>query len=184
MLLAYYLPLYPCYFHSTYEGQHWWNWIWQVYPVWASLIFFALTRVLAPFVAGWRSLTIIRGTFAVFILFSAASYWYTVFTADLSLNEIFIPKYLVQAPQDPVVALRTILQYDYLCCFGAALLWTGLSIRESKAQGLLQTSYAALGVLAVLMTGFCGFGSMVLGAWLLREELLARRDEKATLKTK
>jgi hypothetical protein len=86
---------------------------------------------------------------------------------------LFIPKYFSEKPQEADVALRTILQYDYICTFGAAFLWLALHFRDLEAEGICKLRYGRTFLLVALIGGAFGPGTLLLLAWLVREEILA-----------
>lgn len=180
--LGYYLPHFPSYFHDDYGSRHWWNWIWQLYPVWGSIVFFVSTKVLAPVVveSGIRQASPSTGTSAtkatlgVVALVNTATFWYTVRNAEVPAVQLFIPAYFASPPAEPHVVMRTIIQYDYLCSFGATILWLCLSIRDLKAAGSVRAPWVVILGATVIVCGVCGLGTAMLLLWAWREEVLAR----------
>ena len=148
-----------------------------------------LTKTAAPVVQsrGCSSRRIIRSSVGVLAAVNTVTYWYTIYTSDLSLVELFVPKYLIDAPVETDAAMRTIIQYDYICCFGAALLWLAFVLRdlkEIKNCGSVQVLWALILVLAVALSGVCGVGTMLLVGWTWREEILAKKEPNETRKNK
>lgn len=180
IVLAYYVPHFPCFFHESHAARNWWNWVWQLYPVWGSAMFFIWTKILAVGVASKSSRSIIRPSLSVLAAINTATYWYTIYNSEVPLAEVYIPKYFIHAPVDPVVAMRTIIQYDYICCFSAALLWLAFLIRDLKASGEVKLSWVVILGLTVVVSGVCGAGTMLLLGWAWRDEVLAKgADETA-----
>lgn len=110
---------------------------------------------------------------------STAIWWYTIASMKNSIVEVFVPQYLIDFPQEPSVGLRTVIQYDYICCYGAGYIWLAYHFRDLEKLGLCSISWVrAIGVTVVL--GFLtGPGTLFPILWLLREELLTAASEGA-----
>lgn len=189
IILAYYVPHFLSYFHQSYAARHWWNWIWQLYPIWGSLTFLASIILAAKTIGyqGGSSKHIVRVSVGVLAAVNTAIYWYTAYSSELSLFQLFVPKYFIYAPVEADVALRVVIQYDYICCLGAALLWLALMLRDLKDMkdcGSMQLSWTMILVSAVVLSGTCGVGTMMLVAWSWRNELLITPFETKELETR
>ncbi|GJN69675.1 hypothetical protein PLICBS_003725 [Purpureocillium lilacinum] len=174
ILLAYYVPHFGSYWPTSLEERHWWNWIWQLYGVWGSLLLLFLTQSgLARFlVPSTRASAFLRISVGIFAAISTLTYWYAVLNADVSLLDALVPKYFIQNPQDGMVALRTILQYDYICSFGAVYCWLGYQYCDLKTTGLTRLSWLRIGTVAIAATAVFGPGSALLLGWYKREVIL------------
>lgn len=185
ILLAYHVPHLPSFFHQSLEARNWWNWVWQLYPVWGSLGMFVFSKILllgsgtSPETAGQKlHLQTLRITVGVLAVINTAIYWYTLYNSTFSMSEMFIPKYFSDKPQDADVALRTIIQYDHIMTFSAALLWLGYHFMDLEGAGICKIHYSSSICIAAIISGMFGPGTFVLLGWLAREELLAsRRDD-------
>lgn len=167
--LAYYTPLFPCYFHPSLETRNWWNWLWQLYPVWGSIVLFLLSKIRGS----KPNFPSVRATLGALATVNTAVYWYTLYASDLPLLEILVPKYLILSPQDPGVALRTIIQYDFICSFGAGYLWLAYHFWDLKAAGVCSVSWIRILGTAVVTSTIFGPGTMFLLGWSVRERFLA-----------
>jgi len=72
---------------------------------------------------------------------SMATWWYTVASMKGSIFEVFVPQYLVAFPQDPDVGLRTVIQFDYICCFAAGYLWLAYHFRDLEKIGICKVPW-------------------------------------------
>ncbi|KAH6992981.1 hypothetical protein EDB82DRAFT_427542 [Fusarium venenatum] len=176
VILGYYLPHFPSYFNDSLENRNWWNWIWQLFPVWCCSIMFVLSKVLARMNKSNGKLNSERDALRILIgacsFISMAAWWCTVAFMSDSVFEVFVPQYLINYPQDPSVGLRTVIQFDYICCYAAGYLWLAYHFRDLEKVGVCSISWVrAIGVTVVL--GFVvGPGTLFPILWLLREELL------------
>jgi hypothetical protein len=176
LVLAYYPASLGMYFHPDYQARFWWSWVWQFYPVWGALVFAISRRVLRPIVK-LPAKYVRRTTIGIMMLFNACLWWYTVRSADIGLFDAFVPRYLLHLPEDPVVPLRALLQYDHIGSFGTVSIWLVLAIRDMKNHGMTQVPLAALSVAGVGVTVGLGWCNAILLGWLWREELLAMHVE-------
>jgi hypothetical protein len=180
VFLTYLVPHLPSYFHQSLEARNWWNWVWQLFPIWGSVCFFVISQAVAILFRQNTNaspqpapLNPIRITVIILALINTGIWWYTMYHSTFSLRELFIPKYFSEKPQEADVALRTILQYDYICTFGAAFLWLALHFRDLEAEGICKLRYGRTFLLVALIGGAFGPGTLLLLAWLVREEILA-----------
>ncbi|KAK7403535.1 hypothetical protein QQX98_010714 [Neonectria punicea] len=183
VMLAYHVPHLPSCFHQSLEARNWWNWIWQLFPVWGSLLMFMLSKTLslgssAQDTNRKTQVKTLRVTVGVLAAINIAVHWYTLYNSNFSMLELFIPNYFSEKPQEADVALRTIIQYDYICTFAGGLLWLAYSFRDLEIAGVCKFRYlrtvCIAGVIAVLFSP----GTLFLVAWLAREELLASSMEE------
>lgn len=175
VLVAYGVPHVLGYLHPSYEARHWWNWLWQLYPIWGSFVFFLTSTALSPVLGksnGELSRRITRFAFVALAVGGTASYWYTLWQSGLSLTDIFIPRYLIEMPGDAKGTIRNLIQYDYICSFTALMLWLAFALGRLKASGKLGLSWLSLSGLAIVVSGGFGVGPMLLGAYILRDALM------------
>lgn len=182
IILGYYIPHFAAFLHPDLSARHWWMWVWQLYPVWCAVIFFVVSQLLAPVVNDVPSRKIVQGTLVALSMVNAAAHWYTDFNAELSFSEIFIPKYLFEAPDDGVVVMKTILQYDHVCVFAGTILWLFHSIGESESSAKLRT-FGIIAMLGLFSTfGVVSLGTFTLIAWELKERLMVADLEAEVLR--
>ncbi|KPM41950.1 hypothetical protein AK830_g4627 [Neonectria ditissima] len=184
VVLVYHVPHLPSYFHQSLEARNWWNWVWQLFPVWGSVLMFVLTNMLSLGTAPKSlervkkpQINTLRATVGVLAAVNVAIYWYTLYNSKFSLSELFIPKYFSENPQEPDVALRTIIQYDYLCTFSGGILWLAYSFRDLEVAGFCKFRYLRTICIAGVIAAVFSPGTLFLVAWLAREELLASNLE-------
>lgn len=188
VILAYLVPHFPSYFHPSLEARHWWNWVWQLFPVWGSLTALVLRTTLASTavldnradVVSNRNRGLLRTTVGVLAATSTAIYWYSLYTSENSIAEMFLPRHFLSKPQDPAVVLQNLIQFDQICCESAVLLWLAYQIGDLKTAGVFKASWAQI-LRAAITIGFLGGpGTLALVGWLVREEVLqSLQHEKA-----
>ncbi|KAI1072004.1 hypothetical protein LB507_005135 [Fusarium sp. FIESC RH6] len=179
LVLSYYIPHLRSYFSTSLEKRNWWNWIWQLYPVWGSGFMFVLSRA---FRHEFKLLKADRIKFKIDMgmcsIISMVTWWYTVASMKDSIFEVFVPHYLVTFPQDPDVGLRTVIQYDYICCFAAGYLWLAYHFRDMKKVGICSVSWFKAVSVCIVLGFVIGPGTLFPILWLLREELLIAAEKK------
>ncbi|KAF5236744.1 hypothetical protein FANTH_11151 [Fusarium anthophilum] len=177
VVLGYYITHFPSFFHSSLEARNWWNWIWQLFPIWGSVIMLILSKTIPqPKEQTPRSikqeLNAIRLAIGVISIISTLTWWYTILNMDFSLFEVFIPQYFLTTPQDPILGLRTVIQFDYICCYSAGFLWLAYHFKDLENVGICSISWIRAGCASVVLGGLLGPGTMFPLIWLSREELL------------
>ncbi|KAI6765375.1 hypothetical protein HG530_006445 [Fusarium avenaceum] len=178
IILGYYTSHFPSYFHSSLEARNWWNWIWQLFPIWGSIIIFVLSKVVpqsdsqSP-KAAKKGLNALRLTIGIVSIVSTATWWYALATMEYSIIEVFVPQYLVNFPHDPNEGLRTVIQFDYICCYSAGFLWLAYHFRDLENVGACTISWFRAACVSTVLALLVGPGTLFPLIWLLREELLA-----------
>ncbi|KAF5026600.1 hypothetical protein F66182_1326 [Fusarium sp. NRRL 66182] len=178
ILLSYHALHFPSYFHPSLEARNWWNWLWQLFPVWGSATMFVLSKILSRSDrsspgASNNELNVLRAAVSSFSLISTATWWYTLPRMEGSIPDIFIPQYLASSPQDPYLGLRTLIQYDYLCTFAAGFLWLAYHFKDLENVGICNISWVRVIAVSLVLGLILGPGTLFVLVWLLREELLA-----------
>jgi hypothetical protein len=187
--VAHYVPFLLSYLHESLAARYWWNWVWQIYPVWAVplLVTFSLAGRYSGAGRRWleapeRQIQITKLTLSVVAVGNASMYWYTLATSTDSLFNLFVPRYLVQGPEDSATVIQTILQYDYVLSLGSMLLW--LLYSSSELRSSLKTGTSLIQpVLVSLAVAVCfGAGNALLLLWWNREKtiLVAIKARKST----
>ncbi|CCT75930.1 uncharacterized protein FFB20_00733 [Fusarium fujikuroi] len=174
---GYYITHFPSFFHSSLEARNWWNWIWQLFPIWGSIIMLVLSKIIPePKEQAPRTLkqeiNAIRLTIGVVSAISTATWWYTILNMDSSIFEVFIPQHFLTTPQEPILGLRTVIQFDYICCYSAGFLWLAYHFKDLENVGVCSISWIRAGCASVMLGCLLGPGTMFPLIWLLREELL------------
>ncbi|KAF7558091.1 hypothetical protein G7Z17_g134 [Cylindrodendrum hubeiense] len=183
VLLVYHVPHLPSYFHPSLEARNWWNWIWQLYPIWGSIGMFALSKMVSLGARGEVAeqkpqLKTLRVTVGVLVAINISIYWYTLYNSAFSISEMFIPKYFSDKPQEADVALRTIIQYDYLCTIAGGFMWLGYHFRDLEVAGYCRIRYTRTLYIAGVISYLFSPGTFLLLGWLAREELLATKGDE------
>jgi hypothetical protein len=179
LVLSYYVSHFPSYFSASLERRNWWNWIWQLYPVWGSGLMFVLSKALdKPTREPNTDRHRLRIAMGACSSISMGTWWYSLASMKDYIFEVFLPQYLITFPQDPNVGLRTVIQYDYICCFAAGYLWLAYHFRDMERVGVCRVPwFKAIGV-SVVLGLVVGPGTLFPVLWLLREELLIAAEER------
>ncbi|UPK95279.1 hypothetical protein LCI18_006214 [Fusarium solani-melongenae] len=178
--LSYFSSHFPSYFHPSLEARNWWNWIWQLFPVWGSLTMLVISKTISG-VSKTRStkddsnqeLVILRLTVYLLAFISTATWWYVIPNIEGPLSEVFMPQYFIESPQEPDECLRTIIQYDYVCTYSAGFLWLAYHFSDLEKAGICEVPWIRALAVAGVVGAVVGPGSLFILIWLLREELLA-----------
>lgn len=159
------------YLHSSYESRHWWNWIWQLYPIWGSLAHLVFSKAMP---AAKNTKATVRVTMCLIAAATTANFWYLRLCAPFSWAEVFVPAWdAAEGALDDRFYLRTLLQWDYACYTGAALMWLAYSLASLKTMGACRVSWVSLFVGAAVVGLLGGLGTMIVVGWLVREEMLS-----------
>jgi hypothetical protein len=128
---------------------------------------------------GFRLLAVTLGTIAAI---NTAIYWYTMTASGYSFSTLFLPEYFIQLPQEADVSVRTILQYDHICSYGAGLLWLALEFWYLIQEGIYRPRFLLEPVVVTLLAGaLLGPGNLFLLGWLSREAILIAQDSTSKL---
>ena len=179
ILLAYLLPSVMNFLHESYEARHWWNWVWQLYPVWGSLSHFVFSKGTSTAKDTKGTLRVTMGALAVV---TTVNFWHVRLYAPFSWTELFVPAWSAAGATDDRFYLRALLQWDYACYTGAVLLWLAYSFGSLKGSGVCQTSWVVLFGGAVLIGLLGGFGTVIILGWLVREEMLSNQGHRKKAK--
>jgi hypothetical protein len=177
VVLGYYVTHFPSFFHSFLEARNWWNWIWQLFPIWGSIIMLVLSKIISQpkeqTPRKWKQeLNAIRLAIGVISIISTITWWYTILNMDSSVFEVFIPQHFLKTAQEPILGLRTVIQFDYICCYSAGFLWLAYHFKDLENVGVCSISWIRAGCASVVLGCLLGPGTMFPLIWLLREELL------------
>ncbi|KAG7406308.1 hypothetical protein LZL87_007745 [Fusarium oxysporum] len=184
IVLGYYITHFPSFLHSSLEARNWWNWIWQLFPIWGSIIMFASSNIIpqpkeqTP--RTWKQeLNAIRFTIGVISIISTITWWYTILNMNSTIFEVFIPQHFLTTPHDPILGLRTVIQFDYICCYSAGFLWLVYHFKDLENVGVCSISWLRATCASVVLGCLLGPGTMFPLIWLLREELLVATQADA-----
>ncbi|KAL7939135.1 hypothetical protein V8C35DRAFT_285821 [Trichoderma chlorosporum] len=179
LLVVFFIPHIISLIHPDFETRHLANWIWQLFPVWGSVLLFTLSSALRLFLdenpeaVQRRNKTGIRVIGGVMITLSTVSYWYMLLFSPLSVSEALMPKYFIELPQDTSTSLFSIFQYDYIVSFTSILLWLAYHLGDLKGAGLCQLSWPRILLSSLVIGALGGPGVLVWVGWLTREEMMA-----------
>ncbi|KAF2435003.1 FAD/NAD(P)-binding domain-containing protein [Tothia fuscella] len=127
-----------------------------------------------------RDLPSIRLTVAVAVAASTIVWWYTIYQAPTSLVANSLPS-LSSNGLTSMDSVRQTLQFDYILCFGGALLWLAYCFLDLKHAGMISSSWIRLIFAAVLTIVATGPGATIGLGWLWREETLATKHHKSAI---
>lgn len=187
MTIAFYIPHYVSYLAPDLTTRHYAAWIWQLSPLWISILQFVLAKTIVPdtirqdrLEAPTRDLPVIRYTVGTCIAISGAVWIYTLVMSPFSLATIFTPG-LSENSTTWVTYVRTVFQYDHLFCWSSALLWLGYLFADMKHAGMVTQSWVRLiAAMGLTLLAF-GPGATVGLGWLWREDILINRRHKGAV---
>lgn len=183
LFASFLFPLGVFLFHHDLEVKHLANWYWQIFPITGSILLFALSIVIRPFVANGqveavqgRSTTSLNFLGGVMATLSAASYWFMLLSSPLPISEVFIPKFFIELPKDSLTATFTLFQYDYIVTAAAVLLWLVYSFGDLKNAGICQLSWGRILLSSIAIGLLGGPGALIWAGWLTRENTMAKLE--------
>lgn len=185
MVICYWIPLVGQFFAPTMEARHTWNWVWQVFPLTISLMQRLLAWTVVPntvnedrYTQPLRDLPAIFWQIGISAVASAAVWIYTVTQVPFSLTELFIPTEFDISGNNFVMAIRQILQWDWLIIFSACFIWLAYSFWDLKAAGMVKQSWLTLFAGCAASFATVGPGATFAAGWSYREYCLAYRRHK------
>ncbi|KAF2824862.1 FAD binding domain protein [Ophiobolus disseminans] len=187
LILAHYIPNLGSFLpFIDPQTRHAWNWIWQPFPVYISILQFVLKKTVMPDTVQKdrlenpnRDLPTIHYTIISLCALSAATWWYTLFAAPYSLATLFMPNLAPNQTGDEYV--RMFLQFDEIFSMGACLLWLLYLYGDMKKAGMMDNSWIDIILKGISSMAIWGPGATVGLGWLYRERLLASRWHKDAL---
>jgi hypothetical protein len=187
MLATFYIPNFAMMasFLSP-ETRHTWNWMWQPFAVYTSILQFVLTKTIAPDTVEkdrlenpQRDLPTIRFTVRTLCAVSAATWWYTLYYAPVSWATLFIPN--LAEGQSGHEYIRMFMHFDQLFSMGACFLWLMYLYGDLKTAGMMDDSGFSIILKGAILLVTTGPGVTVGLGWLHREKILATRWHKDAL---
>jgi hypothetical protein len=187
MIVAHYIPLY-CSFLPSIDPQtrHMWNWIWQPFPVYVSILQFVLKKTVMPDTVREdridnpsRDLPTIRYTIGTLCAISTATWRYTLYAAPFSWATLFVPNIALDQTGDEYI--RMFLQFDQIFAIGACFLWLMYLYSDMKRAGMMEDSWISIVLKGAASLVVMGPGATVGLGWLYRERLLATKWHKDAL---
>jgi hypothetical protein len=197
LILAHYIPNYGSYL-STIDPQtrHMWNWIWQPFPIYVSILQFVLKKIVMPDTVQRdrlenvnRDLPTIYFTIGSLCALSAATWytcilllvkslltfsrWYTLYTAPFAWFTLFVPNLTEGQTGDEYI--RMFIQFDEIFSMGACFLWLLYLYGDMKRANMMADSWGSIVLKGVVSLTAFGPGVTIGLGWLHRERLLARK---------
>ena len=190
IVLFHYIPNFGAYLHwINPETRHMWEWVWQPFPVFVSVVQYVLSKTVAPRTVQKdrlnnteRDLPTICWTIGSLCALSTAVWHYTVFFAPYSMWTLFVPNLAATKTGDEYI--RLFIQFDELFSFSACLLWLLYLFGDMKRAGMLKESWVSIVLKGVATFVFAGPGVTIGAGWLWRERVLATKWDEDTGKYK
>ena len=187
LILAHYVPNFGSYLSFIDpQTRHIWNWIWQPFPVYVSILQFVLKKTVMPDTVQKdrienvnRDLPTIHFTIGSLCALSAATWWYTLYAAPYSWTTLFVPS--IAANQTGDEYIRMFLQFDEIFSMGACFLWLLYLYGDMKKAGMMNDSWISIILKGTISLVSLGPGVTVGLGWLYRERLLATRWHRDAL---
>jgi hypothetical protein len=184
ILLTHYLPNFASF--VTYldpQTRHMANWIWQPFPVWTAILQFILKKTVMPDTVEedrlknpGRDLPTINYTMYSLCAISAATWWYTLYTAPFSPATLFVPNVAAMKTGDEYI--RLFLQFDEIFSLGACMLWLLYLFGDLKRVGMMDDDWISIVGKGLVTLAAAGPGVTIGLGWLWRERLLATKWHK------
>lgn len=181
IILVHYIPNHASF--STFldpETRHKANWIWQPFPVYISILQFVLKKTVMPATVQrdrtenvTHDILTIYYTVGTLCAISAGVWWYTLYSAPVSLVTLFIPSLAMGQTGDG--AIRMFLQFDEIFSLGACFLWLLYLYADMKSAHMMNASW--IGILFKGAISLIAFGpGVTIGlGWVYRESILVTR---------
>jgi hypothetical protein len=187
LILAHYIPNFASFStHLDPQTRHAWNWIWQPFPIYVSILQYLLKKTVMPDTVvqdrlgnNERDLPTINFTIGSLCALSAATWWYTLYSAPYSLATLFIPN--LAAGQTGDAYVRMFLQFDEIFAVGACFLWLLYLYSDMKKAGMMVDSWTGITLKGMASLVTLGPGVTIGLGWLYREKLLATKWHKDAL---
>ncbi|KAK5992875.1 hypothetical protein PT974_06297 [Cladobotryum mycophilum] len=176
----YLIPHFLSFFHPNLGARLWWNWLWQLFPLWCSLTLFVLTRVIpsTPLLGAWVKFVRKNNRIVIMVILSGLTlvttsvYLYSLITSGFSPYELFIPNHFWKMPETPGDSVKAFMHYDYISCISSPLLWLAYSLYELKTEGGGKISWLQVCLDTLITAALGGPGSLVVITWMRRERVL------------
>ncbi|KAG5928857.1 hypothetical protein E4U42_007835 [Claviceps africana] len=183
VLLVFYVPHLAAFLSPDLRARHWWNWLWQPFPVWGAALHSVLHGALQGLVPSlparrtrvrwYTRLQAARLTAVCVALLTTGTYWYAVGASGSSWWRLYVPSQVLAPAEQPEAVMGTFLQFDCLSIFGSALTWLAWQLADLKAARVMTMSWTRVVALGAVCGVLCGPGTLCCVGWMAREELLA-----------
>jgi hypothetical protein len=186
LILTYYIPGYSMFYWPTLAGRESWLFLWQMFPVWISLITMFLSSLIPDttftdrFEAPTRDLPVVRYTVGSLAAASSFVWLVTCMNAFMrgGILAVFIPQNLPSQTTDFAAFTREFLKFDEIFLFGNTFLWLTYLFWDLKHAGMLQKSWIQLLTYLVGSVLLLGPGATAGLGWLWREHILAGKRHR------
>lgn len=187
LVLTHYIPTYGAYLSFLEpETRHKWEWIWQPFPIYTSLLQFVLKKTIMPDTLQKdrlenvnRDLPTITFTILSLCIVSAGTWLYTIARSPFSMLTLLVPN--LAATQTGDEYIRLFLQFDQVFSMGACFLWLLYLFGDMKKAGMVEDSWVSIIVKGAATLTIAGPGVAVGLGWLWRERILATKWHKDAL---
>ena len=184
LILTHYIPNFGAYLSFLdVETRHKWEWIWQPFPIFTSILQIVLKRTIMPDTVKQDRLVNVDGdlptihfTILSLCALSAGTWLYTLARAPFSMLTLFVPD--VAAAQTGDDYIRLFLQFDEIFSMGACFVWLLYLFGDMKKAGMVQDSWLSIILRGAATLALAGPGVTVGLGWLWRERILATKWHK------
>ncbi|KEQ58673.1 FAD/NAD(P)-binding domain-containing protein [Aureobasidium melanogenum CBS 110374] len=183
LLMVYYLPLLQSYLLPETSQRQTWLQLWQWFPITHSLAQFAISKILKDTTdsdkihAPKGDVSTIRYTIGIPTIISIVVWLRTVFSAPVTLSQIFLPQPWTHVP----TSLTEIMQWNYLLAVSSSYLWLLYFAWDAKAAGMMTYSWITLLAGRAASTIVLGPGGAIGVGFLYREYIITEKRHKGAL---
>ncbi|KAK0726552.1 hypothetical protein B0T21DRAFT_413877 [Apiosordaria backusii] len=188
IFLGYLIPLLGFLFSPNLEQRQSWLFVWQLFPIWVSITMFALSKLFKETVNEdkinntEKDLGVVRVYMVLGSALAAGAHiWGKIgggWGDGYAGMGLFLPGGIPRSYDSLTEFAVHFLRWDYIFGFGAHVLWLGYLFADLAKAGMLKEGWGNVMGVVVLGLVTVGPGATVGGAWLFREEVLARRWHK------
>lgn len=187
MILAFYIPSYGAFLNwINPQTRHMWNWIWQPFPVYISILQVVLKYTFMPDTVQTDrientqcDLPTIQYTIGSLCALDTAMWWYILYAAPYLPSTLFIPNLAPDQSGDAYI--RMFLQFDQIFATSACLLWLLYLYGDMKRAGMMEDNWISILLKGGVSLVALGPGVTIGLGWLYRERLLATKWHKDAL---
>ncbi|KAH7348538.1 hypothetical protein BKA65DRAFT_594347 [Rhexocercosporidium sp. MPI-PUGE-AT-0058] len=183
LVLGYAVPTIAIYWPtSRISTLQTWNFIWQPFPIYLSILHGIFSRLL-PNTERIDRITNIKGDlfylrliYLITFLLSSMTWIYTIFASPTPIYQVFISGIMNTGANFTTLeeGMRMFLKYDEIFSFGSAAIWVLLCFGDLKREGRLTASWGKVLLVFGGMSLGLGPGAGLVGMWWWRENVLAR----------
>ncbi|CAO2653295.1 Nn.00g027060.m01.CDS01 [Neocucurbitaria sp. VM-36] len=184
LILTHYIPNFGAFLSFIDpETRHKWEWIWQPFPIFTSILQIVLKKTIMPNTVEKdrlhnvnADLPTINFTILSLCAISAGTWLYTIARSPFSMVTLFMPNFAATQTGDEYI--RLFLQLDQHFSFGACFIWLLYLFGDMKKAGMVADSWLSIILKGVATMALAGPGVTIGLGWLWRERILATKWHK------